>query len=85
MTSTLDFCASSCGISHTHTHPCTVTEQEQQLMVEVGWQGEERSFTALTKIKHEDFVVHSAVGKTNIIFFTSERGLGTHCIKGLND
>ena len=90
MTSTLRFCASPCGLSththtHTHTHTCTVTEQEQQLTVEVGWQGEGQGFTALTKIKHEDFVVHSAVGKTNIIFFTSERSPGTGRIKRLND
>lgn len=69
----------------THTHSHTVTEQEQQLRVEVGWQGEGQGFTALTKIKHEDFVVHGAVGKTNIIFFTSERSPGTGCIKCLND
>lgn len=45
----------------------------------------EQGFTALAKIKHEDFVVHSAVGKTNIIFFTSKRSPGTGCIKRLND
>jgi len=52
--------------------------------VEVGWQEEEQGFTAPAKIKHEDFVVHSAVGKTNIIFFTSERSPGTGRIKRRN-
>lgn len=47
--------------------------------------GEEQDFIALTKIKHEDFVVRSAVGKTNI-FFTSKRSPGTAgYIKRLND
>lgn len=45
-------------------------------MVEGDWKGKEHGFTALTKIKHEDFVVHGAVGKTNIIFFTSKERLG---------
>lgn len=53
--------------AHTRTHAHTVTEQEQPFIVEVGRQ-EEQGFTALTKIKHEDSVVHSTVGKTNIIF-----------------
>lgn len=66
-----------------HVHP--VPEQEQQRLVKVGWQGEEQVFTAPAKIKHEDFVAHSAVGKTNIIFFTSERSPGTGSIKRLND
>lgn len=70
--------------THTHTHLHTVTEQEQHLIVEVGWGGGQ-GFTALTKIKHEDFVVHSAVGKTNIIFFTSQRSPGAGSIKCLND
>lgn len=76
------------SLVHTYTHMPLYSYKTRTTACHgstVGWQGEEYSFTALTKIKHEDSVVYCAAGKTNIIFFMSKRSLGTDCIKRRND
>lgn len=48
-------------------------EQRQYHILEVGWQEEGQSFTALAKIKHEDFVVYIAFARQ--IFFLQAGGV----------